>query len=175
VTNARSLQGLMKWLSRVEWRDRFAEIYDHHLLPACRRTGFDAEEVMTILGEDWLMTTVWGCAFEDFLTREGTDGRNIVDDYLKRRGWKEGASARAYMSTLRRSVMSLYEVSNLDLNKLLAMLPDKVRLAIQYVKIEGLSVVEAAARCGISESAIKTNVHRGLKELSAVISQEKTK
>jgi RNA polymerase sigma-70 factor, ECF subfamily len=65
--------------------------------------------------------------------------------------------------------------SNLDLNKLLARLPDKVRLAIQYVKIEGLSVVEAAARCGISESAIKTNVHRGLKELSTVILQEKTK
>ncbi len=113
MINARSLQGLMKWLSRVEWRDRFAEVYDHHLLPACRRTGFDAEEVMAILGEDWFMTTVWGCAFEDFLTREGTDGRNIVDDYLKRRGWKEGASARAYMSALRRSVMSLYEVSDI--------------------------------------------------------------
>jgi hypothetical protein len=113
VTNARSLQGLMKWLSRVEWRDRFAEIYDHHLLPACRRTGFDAEEVMAILGEDWFMTTVWGCAFEDFLTREGTDGRNIVEDYLKRRGWKEGASARAYTLALRRSVMSLYEVSDI--------------------------------------------------------------
>jgi hypothetical protein len=113
VTNARSLQGLMKWLSRADWRDRFAEVYDHHLLPACRRTGFDAEEVMAILGEDWFMTTVWGCAFEDFLTREGTDGRNIVDDYLKRRGWKESASARAYMSALRRSVMSLYEVSDI--------------------------------------------------------------
>lgn len=65
--------------------------------------------------------------------------------------------------------------SNLDLNTLLARLPDKVRLAIQYVKLDGLSVVEAAARCGISESAVKINVHRGLKKLSAVISQEKTK
>jgi RNA polymerase sigma-70 factor (ECF subfamily) len=65
--------------------------------------------------------------------------------------------------------------SHFDLNKLLARLPDKVRLAIQYVKIDGLSVVEAAVRCGISESAIKMNVHRGLKQLSAVISQEKTK
>jgi RNA polymerase sigma-70 factor, ECF subfamily len=65
--------------------------------------------------------------------------------------------------------------SNLDLNKLLARLPDKGRLAIRYVKIEGLSVVEAAARCGISESAIKINVHRGLKKLSALISQEMTK
>jgi hypothetical protein len=103
----------MKWLSRADWRDRFAEVYDHHLLPACRRTGLDPEEVTTIVGEDWFMTTVWGCAFEDFLTREGADGRNIVDDYLKRRGWKESASARAYMSALRRSVMSLYEVSDI--------------------------------------------------------------
>jgi len=63
--------------------------------------------------------------------------------------------------------------SHFDLNKLLARLPDKARLAIQYVKIEGLSVVDAAARCGISESAIKMNVHRGLKQLSAAISQEK--
>src|SRR6266481_2956123 len=113
MTSAHSLQGLMKWLTRAEWRDRFAEVYDHHLLPACRRTGFDAEEVMAILGESWFMTTVWGCAFEDFLTREGADGRNIVDDYLRRRGWKEGASARAYMSALRASVMSLYEVSDI--------------------------------------------------------------
>jgi RNA polymerase sigma-70 factor (ECF subfamily) len=63
----------------------------------------------------------------------------------------------------------------LDLTKLLAKLPPKVRLAIQYVKIEGLSVAEAAARCGMSESAIKVNVHRGLKALSAVISEEKSK
>ena len=103
----------MKWLTRAEWRERFAEVYDHHLLPACRRTGFDAEEVIAILGENWFMTTVWGCAFEDFLTRESADGRNIVDDYLKRRGWKEGASARTYMSALRASVMSLYEVSGI--------------------------------------------------------------
>ena len=113
MTNARSLQGLMKWLTRAEWRDWFAEIYDHHLLPACQQTGLDAEEVVAILGENWFMTTVWGSAFEDFLTREGADGRNIVDDYLKRRGWKEGASARAYMSGLRTSVMSLYEVSDI--------------------------------------------------------------
>jgi hypothetical protein len=113
VTSTRSLQGLMKWLTRAEWRDRFAEVYDHHLLPACRRTGLDAEEVIAILGKHWFITTVWGCAFEDFLTREGVAGQNIVDDYLKRRGWKEGASARAYMSALRASVMSLYEVSDI--------------------------------------------------------------
>lgn len=113
MASAHSLQGLMKWLTREEWRDRFAEVYDNHLRPACEQTGLDVDEVVTLLGEDWFMTTAWGCAFEDFLTRESDDGRNIVDDYLKRRGWKEGASARAYIAALRTSVMSLYEVSDI--------------------------------------------------------------
>jgi hypothetical protein len=55
--------------------------------------------------------TLFGCAFEDFLTRERNDGRTIVDDYLKRRGWKEPVPARRYMEALRDSDLSLYEVS----------------------------------------------------------------
>jgi hypothetical protein len=32
TTSARSLQGPIKWLTRADWRDRFAEVYDHHQL-----------------------------------------------------------------------------------------------------------------------------------------------
>jgi hypothetical protein len=113
MTGTHLLQGLMKWLTRDEWRDRFAEVYDDHLLPACDQTDLDVEEIISILGEHWFMSTVWACAFEDLLTRDFEDGGNIVDDYLKRRGWKEGASTRAYMAALRNSVMSLYEVSDI--------------------------------------------------------------
>src|SRR5262245_41623365 len=60
-----------------------------------------------------------------------------------------------------------------DLDKLLARLPEKMRRAIQCVKLEGLSTVEAANRCGVSESAIKVNVHRGLKALASLIAREK--
>jgi RNA polymerase sigma-70 factor (ECF subfamily) len=35
------------------------------------------------------------------------------------------------------------------------------------VKIEGLSVAQAAERTGLSESAVKVGVHRGLKALAA--------
>jgi RNA polymerase sigma-70 factor (ECF subfamily) len=63
--------------------------------------------------------------------------------------------------------------SALDLNRLLAQLPDKVRRVIRYVKIEGLSVAEAAARCGMSESAVKINIHRGLKAIAATIARGK--
>jgi len=45
MTGTHLLQGLMKWLTRDEWRDRFAEVYDDHLLPVCDQTGFDVEEI----------------------------------------------------------------------------------------------------------------------------------
>ena len=61
--------------------------------------------------------------------------------------------------------------SSLDLNQLLERLKPKVRSAIRYVKLEGLSVAEAATRAGMSESAVKVNVHRGMKALAALIAR----
>lgn len=54
-----------------------------------------------------------------------------------------------------------------DIARLLEQLPERQRLPIQYVKLEGLSVVEAARLTGMSESAVKVGVHRGLKALAA--------
>jgi RNA polymerase sigma-70 factor (ECF subfamily) len=56
-----------------------------------------------------------------------------------------------------------------DLAKLLERLPERQRLPIQYMKLEGLSVIEAARATGMSESAVKVGVHRGLKALAAMI------
>jgi RNA polymerase sigma-70 factor (ECF subfamily) len=49
----------------------------------------------------------------------------------------------------------------------------KAREAIQYVKLDGLSVSQAAVRCGMSESAVKVAVHRGLKALAIKIRAQK--
>lgn len=59
--------------------------------------------------------------------------------------------------------------SNLDLEKLMANLPTKMREAIQAVKLDGLTVSEAAARSGMSESNVKVSVHRGLKAMARLI------
>jgi RNA polymerase sigma-70 factor (ECF subfamily) len=56
-----------------------------------------------------------------------------------------------------------------DVAKLLDTLPDRHRLPIVHVKLEGLSVAEAAKLTGMSESAVKVGVHRGLKALAARI------
>ena len=56
-----------------------------------------------------------------------------------------------------------------DLAKLLERLPERQRLPIQYMKLEGLSVIETARATGMSASAVKVGVHRGLKALAAMI------
>jgi RNA polymerase sigma-70 factor (ECF subfamily) len=53
-----------------------------------------------------------------------------------------------------------------DVETLLGQLPEKQRDTIRLVKLEELSVREAAARTGLSESDVKVSVHRGLKKLS---------
>ncbi len=68
---------------------------------------------------------------------------------------------------------SAHVESSLDLKKLLAELSPRARQTIQYVKLDGLSVSEAAARSGMSESAVKVSVHRGLKALARLIREEK--
>jgi RNA polymerase sigma-70 factor, ECF subfamily len=54
-----------------------------------------------------------------------------------------------------------------DLDRLLSSLPARQQALIRSVKIEGLSVAEAAERAGMSTSAVKVSVHRGLKALAS--------
>jgi RNA polymerase sigma-70 factor (ECF subfamily) len=56
-----------------------------------------------------------------------------------------------------------------DLAGLLETLPDRHRLPIVHVKLEGLSVAETARLTGMSESAVKVGIHRGLKALALKI------
>ena len=104
------VEGLIKWIKGDEWRNDFEAVFDRHVGPACRGAGVEIEELAEIIG-DHGMTVLWGCAFEDFVS-SGSGERNVADEYLKRRGWKESAGARAYIRALRTSVMSLYEVSD---------------------------------------------------------------
>lgn len=54
-----------------------------------------------------------------------------------------------------------------DLDLLLGSLPEPTRALIRQVKIEGLTMQEAAAKSGRSEIAVRVGIHRGLKSLSA--------
>ncbi len=62
--------------------------------------------------------------------------------------------------------------AKVSLERLLGMIPPKQAEVISLVKIEGLSIHEAAAMTGQSESLVKVNIHRGLKKLSSMVETE---
>ena len=77
----------------------------------------------------------------------------------------------------RADLVPLEEISEMSLSgpdvetrttaqKLLTLLPVKLRTALELTKLEGLSVAEAAERSGTSQESIRVNVHRGLKALA---------
>lgn len=52
-----------------------------------------------------------------------------------------------------------------DLERVMGELPERTRDLIRETRIEGLSIRESATRHGMTESAVKVAIHRGLKAL----------
>lgn len=80
-----------------------------------------------------------------------------INDEMAESAWVEPDSAAAE--------------ARCDLLKLLETLPEKYRLPILRVKLEGRSVAETSTQLGMSESAVKVGIHRGLKMLARQVSR----
>ena len=110
------ISGLLKFIGRDDaWRERLQEVVAEHLLPALEEFELDHDDLDELLGEQ-ASGTLWGCGFEDFLGRRYDDA-NIVDLYLRRRGWNETVLNRAYFAALRDTPVSLHEVSDVQPGK----------------------------------------------------------
>ncbi|TFV44516.1 sigma-70 family RNA polymerase sigma factor [Bradyrhizobium niftali] len=59
-----------------------------------------------------------------------------------------------------------------DIRRLIGRLPKNMQYAIGAVKLEGLSIAEAAQKYQLSEPTIKVSIHRGLKALADMIAKE---
>jgi RNA polymerase sigma-70 factor (ECF subfamily) len=96
--------------------------------------------------------------------------RYKVVDLLRRRAGHESLNEPLdEESELLSSSDSAASEARRDVTRLLERLPDRQRLPIVHMKLEGMSVAETARATGMSESAVKIGVHRGLKALAAMI------
>lgn len=89
-----------------------ATLTKHHSAKACAGVSIAPEAIGGALGE-YAASNLFDTASEGLLAIDLPDGRNIADDCLHRHGWKGSVSTRAYIAGLRRSDISLYEVSGL--------------------------------------------------------------
>jgi len=86
----------------------------------------------------------------DFLRKSTNGARNLSLDDIEETAVTDGTAIDDALSVV----------------KLVAVLPEKLRRSLKLVRLNGLSTKEAAAATGMSEAAIKVNVHRGVKAIA---------
>ena len=112
-----AISNLVKWSAKDDWAPYREHVFAEHLDPVMEKLDVTGEEIAEAMGDAFDM--LYGVILEDFFTaRFGDDSElNVIDDYLKRRGWREKVPAKRYLEAIRDSVISLYEVVDLNPGK----------------------------------------------------------
>jgi RNA polymerase sigma-70 factor (ECF subfamily) len=103
----------------------------------------------------WMFTIVRHKAI-DMLRRRGTRYRHMAEE----RGSEEPLDSKAD------------PVVTLDVAEALRALAPEYRDALLMTKLKGHSLDEAARRAGVSVTAMKSRVHRGIKQVRRLLAQE---
>ena len=95
--------------------------------------------------------------------------RNVAADHA-RQYWTR-ASVEQLTDEIPESAAASEPRSNPNLADAVARLPDQQREAFAMLKLEGLSIEQAAARAGISEGALRVRAHRAYKAIRKLIGE----
>jgi hypothetical protein len=102
-------------LGRHAGRDEWAAHRRGHLATMLGKIpedfGLDLEGLFEEVRRLGHLSSMVGFLDESFLASEhGPDRANVIDDYLRRRGWQETPRAREYLQAIRTTPPALYEV-----------------------------------------------------------------
>ncbi len=107
----KAVRNIKNWADRPEWSDELSIVFDTHFATVREYADISPDEFHQNILESDYGGMLFGVVFEDFLSRDlSPSNKNIIDDYLARREWRESVAGRRYLQQLRNSVLSLYEV-----------------------------------------------------------------
>ena len=104
------LDGVVRFITSEGFNDELQALLLQHVQPALVATGVAFEHLPALL-ENQVYAMMVTCVVEDLMTREGADGRNVTDAYMKRHGWKQSGLVKRQLQALRHSKARLYEVT----------------------------------------------------------------
>jgi hypothetical protein len=105
-----AIRALFDWTTaNAVWSERLRAVLSEHLLPVAEKAGLDPEAAFEKLGE--FTGEVFGTALEDLCARRHADPpANLVNDFLKKRGYRLPPLAKVYLEAMRDSAPAIYEV-----------------------------------------------------------------
>lgn len=160
----------------LAYRDALAKIAMRLRRFYARRLQAQPDEVEDLVQETLLALHVQRGTYDDALPVSSwifAIARHKLVDLWRRRGRKDNLNDSLDELTEDQHPAAQEEFpSKRDLSVLLEQLPAVQRQAILMTKIEGLSLIEASEQSGISVSALKVQVHRGIKHLAELVRSE---
>ena len=107
----KAVANLMQWLKReAVWTSRFDALMTASTASTLDANAITFQQLSESLGD--ADSQLFGCIFEHLCALRFSEApNNFVDDYLKRRGWRDSIPSRLYMEALRDAVLSIYEIT----------------------------------------------------------------
>lgn len=118
------------------------------------------------------------------LKRESWDGRRPIEpwlraivrhkltDHLRRRGFHDHVDIDDWSNSLDVAV-DVEAPAAVDSRLLLESLPERQRVIVQQISLEGRSAADVGVHLGMSENAVRVALHRALKTLAAIYQRER--
>ncbi|MDP3187256.1 sigma-70 family RNA polymerase sigma factor [Limnobacter sp.] len=157
----------------LAYRDALAKIAQRLRRFYGRRLQALPDEVEDLVQETLLALHMQRGTYDDTLPVSSwvfAIARHKLVDLWRRRGRRDNLNDSLDDLTEDQHPLAQEELpSRRDLAVLLEQLPESQQQAILLTKIEGLSMAEASERSGVSVAALKVQVHRGLKQLAALV------
>ena len=108
---AETVKRLNGYAESDNWRAHRRAHVERMLGGVPARYGLEIETCCSEIAELGHAGTLFGFLHESFLASEfGPDRVNLIDEFLKRRGWQQTPRARKYLQGIRATPASLYEV-----------------------------------------------------------------
>jgi uncharacterized protein (DUF2384 family) len=108
-----AIEHIGRYAEGGSWAAHRREHLTTMLGPIPEEFGLDLEELFSEIREIGHLPSLAGFLDESFLAKEhGPDRANVIDDYLRRRGWQETPRAREYLLGMRSTPPALYEVQD---------------------------------------------------------------
>jgi hypothetical protein len=107
----KAIANLMKYGEQASWSERQAQFFSEMLMDAANRVDVPIDEFGQVLEDSGYMGMVFGYLFELFASSYwDNDEFCMIDDYIKRRGWREAARGKRYLQALAKSEAKLWEI-----------------------------------------------------------------
>lgn len=107
----KAIANLMKYGEQAPWSERQEQFFSEMLMDAANRVDAPIDEFGQVLEDSGYMGMVFGYLFELFASSYwDNDKFCMIEDYIKRRGWREAARGKRYLQALAKSEAKLWEI-----------------------------------------------------------------